>query len=278
MEAGRCYPPVMAERFSQIFPGPGKVLIAMAHLAALPGTPLYDAARGIRGIVDDLRRDLDILVTAGFDAVLFCNENDRPYEVKAGLSSAALMSRIVTECRPDNLPFGVDFLWDAECALAVGAATGAAFVREVVSGAWESDMGELVPDAAKLLRERRRLDADRLAVFANVAPEFASSTGRRSPGEIARSVAISCLPDAILVSGAMAGVEPSLETLADVREAVPDRIPVLINTGARADSIAKQFTSADGCVVGSDLKVRGETWGPVDPDRARRFVDAARSA
>jgi uncharacterized protein len=35
---------------------------------------------------------------------------------------------------------------------------------------------------------------------------------------------------------------------------------------------------ADGCVVGSSLKVDGCTWNPVDPGRAKRFVNAAGSA
>lgn len=35
---------------------------------------------------------------------------------------------------------------------------------------------------------------------------------------------------------------------------------------------------ADGCIVGSSLKVDGYTWNPVDPERAERFVAAARAA
>jgi membrane complex biogenesis BtpA family protein len=270
--------PHMTERFLRTFPGVSRPLIAMAHVAALPGTPLYDASRGIQGIIDDLQRDVDILVAGGFDAVLFCNENDRPYELHPGLASAALMTRVVTECRPTVIPFGVDFLWDAQCALAIGVATEAAFMREVVSGLWESDMGQWSPDAAKLLRDRRYLDADRLAVFANVTPESASNVGSRSPGEVARSVLVSCIPDAILVSGAMAGQEPALETVAEVRESVPAEVHVLLNTGAKAQTIAKYLDYADGCIVGSDLKVDGHTWNPVDPERVQRFVDSARSA
>ena len=51
------------------------------------------------------------------------------------------MTRVVTELRPTDRPFGVDFLWDARAALAIGVATGASFMREVVTGAYESDMG-----------------------------------------------------------------------------------------------------------------------------------------
>jgi len=40
----------------------GTPLIAMAHLPPLPGTPLYDESLGVRGLVDAVRRDVDILV------------------------------------------------------------------------------------------------------------------------------------------------------------------------------------------------------------------------
>lgn len=261
-------------RFSSLFPDVAKPLIAMAHLPALPGTPLYDGA-GMESIVERVRRDVDALVDAGFDAIMFCNENDRPYELNAGPESAAFLARVVTECKPEAIPFGVDFLWDPRIALAAAAATGAAFMREVVTGVWESDMGLLQPDAARTLRERRRLGVDDLAVLMNITPEFASPLGTRSAAEVARSVAVSSIPDAILVSGPMAGASPDLSVLAAVRDAVPGDIPVLLNTGARAETIGEFLTVADGCIVGSSLKVDGYTWNPVDADRARRFVAAA---
>jgi hypothetical protein len=33
---------------------------------------------------------------------------------------------------------------------------------------------------------------------------------------------------------------------------------------------------ADGCIVGSSLKVDGHTWNAVDPKRAREFMRLAR--
>src|SRR6202167_5840220 len=250
----------------------------MAHVPALPGTPLYDADAGLPGAIAAVRRDVDVLLSAGFDAVLFCNENDRPYQLQAGLESAAAMTRVVTECRPGEVPFGVDFLWDARCALAVAAATGASFMREIATGVWESDMGLLSPDAAGLLRERRRLDVNDLAVFMNITPEFASGIGRRDPAEVAASATVSSLADVILVSGKMAGAVPDLDTIKSVREAISPQTPVLLNTGARAETIAEYLRYADGCIVGSSLKVDGYTWNPVEPERAKRFVDAARAA
>lgn len=262
-------------RFRTIFPDVEKPLIAMAHLPALPGTPLYDG-KGLSSIMAHVERDVALLVDAGFDAVLFCNENDRPYELDAGPESAAFMTRIVTECRPPGLPFGVDFLWDPKIALAAAVATGASFLREVTTGVWESDMGLWTTNCAKTLRDRRNLDRDDLAVFMNITPEFASPLGSRTAPAIARSTVVSSLADTILVSGPMAGDGPDVETVAAVREAVPNDVPVLINTGAKKETIAAFLEHADGAIVGSALKVDGYTWNPVDPRRAREFVAAAR--
>lgn len=262
------------ERFRKIFPE-GKPLIAMAHLPPLPGTPLYDAEAGMEGAVEAVRADLAILSDAGFDAVMFCNEGDRPYSLDAGYEGVAALTRVVSELAPRDRPFGVDFLWDPRAALAVGVATGASFMREVTTGVYESDMGLWNTDAAGLLRERRRLDADHLAVFMNVTPEFASQIGRRSVGEVARSAAVSSLADAILVSGPMAGAEPDLDALREAKEAVGDDVPVLVNTGAKSTNIAAFLEVADGAIVGSDLKRDGYTWNPVDPERVRRFMEAA---
>ena len=41
----------MADKFRQVF-GDGKPVIAMVHLGALPGSPLYDAEAGLDGLVD----------------------------------------------------------------------------------------------------------------------------------------------------------------------------------------------------------------------------------
>lgn len=263
-------------RFTELLDG-GKPVIGMAHLPPLPGTPLYDEAAGVSGIVDSVRADLEILLAGGVDTVMFCNEGDRPYSLKAGPEGVAVMARVVCELAPRDRPFGVDFLWDARAALAIAVATGASFIREVTTGVYESDMGLWNTDAAGLLRERRRLGADDVAVLMNVTPEFASPIGRRSVAQVARSAVVSSLADAILVSGPMAGAEPELDALREAKEAVGDDVPVFVNTGAKSSNIEAFLTVADGAIVGSDLKVDGGTWNPVDAARVARFMEAARA-
>src|SRR3546814_17543562 len=107
-------------------------------------------------------------------------------------------------------------------------------------------MGLWNPDAASTLRERRRLNGDDIAILMNIAPEFASPSGTRSIAQVAKSAVVSSLADVILVSGPMAGAGPDESVLREVREAVPPDVPVLLNTGARAETIASMLTIADG--------------------------------
>lgn len=263
--------PPFAELFAE-----AKPLIAMAHLPPLPGTPLYDERAGMTGVVEAVAADLEALLSGGVDAVMFCNEGDRPYRLSAEPEVVAAMTRVVAELAPADRPFGVDVLWDARAALAVAVATGASFIREVTTGVYDSDMGLWNTDAATLLRERRRLGADDVRVLMNVTPELASPVGTRGVGEIARSAVVSSLADAILVSGPMQGAEPPLATVREAKDAVGGTVPVLLNTGAKSTNVRDYLAVVDGVIVGSDLKVDGHTWNPVDPERVARFVAAAR--
>jgi aminobenzoyl-glutamate utilization protein B len=46
----------------------------------------------VDGLVDSVRADLRILLDGGVDAVMFCNEGDRPYTLNAGYEGAAVMT------------------------------------------------------------------------------------------------------------------------------------------------------------------------------------------
>jgi uncharacterized protein len=258
--------------------GTPKPVIAMAHFPALPGTPRYDPSLSIDAMVERMRTDVRHLLAGGVDAIMFCNEDDRPYALQANFEAVAVMTRVITELKPADRPFGVDFLWDAKAPLAIAKATGAAFIREVVTGVYESDMGVWAPDAASIFRYRREIDAGNVRIFANVCPEFASPLGNRSLASRARSAVTSSLVDAILIAGPMAGAEPDLAWVKEAKEAVGPATPVLLNTGARPDNIAPFLAVADGVIVGSNLKVDGQTWNPVDPNRVALFMSAVRSA
>ena len=60
----------------------------MAHIGALPGTPLYDADGGILKLMDGVLRDVERLQAGGVDAIMFGNENNRPYVLQAPLEGS----------------------------------------------------------------------------------------------------------------------------------------------------------------------------------------------
>jgi hypothetical protein len=76
----------------------------------------------------------------------------------------------------------------------------------------------------------------------------------------------------------MAGVGPDVSWVKEAKDAVGDTVPVLLNTGAKAENIKEFLKIADGAIVGSSLKVDGKTWNPVDPQRVKAFMKQVKEA
>jgi len=254
--------------------GKPKSIIGMVHLPALPGTPLYDAAGGMNAIREWVRRDLDALQNGGIHAVMFCNENDRPYRLDADPASVAAMGDVIGGVRDEvSVPFGVNILWDPMATIALAAATGASFCREIFTGAFAGDFGLWVRSAGDAFRYRKQLDAAHVRLMFNINAEFAQQLAPRPIAEVAKSVVFSSNPDAILISGPITSQSATASSLAEVREAIgASGIPILANTGFKASNAKEILQFADGAIVGSSLKVDGVTWNPVEEARVAELV------
>jgi membrane complex biogenesis BtpA family protein len=227
------------------------------------------------GVYAALRDDVLALQDAGVDGLLFCNEHDLPYSVGVGVEVAAAEAAVIGRLTDElTVPFGVDLLWDPKSALAVARATGAAFVREVFTGVFESDMGLLAPDFGQLAGYRHAIGGDDIAIFTNITPEFSRSVSGRSVTERARGAAF-VGADALLISGPQAGAPVDMVELQAAKEAAGET-PVLANTGVTQENAEQILAIADGLIVGTSLKVDGSTWNSVDPDRARRLAETVR--
>ena len=75
-----------------------KPVIGMVHIGALPGSPLYDPAGGMGRLIDGVLADLLALQEDGIDAVMFGNENDRPYVAEGAARSRS------PRCVPSSAP------------------------------------------------------------------------------------------------------------------------------------------------------------------------------
>ena len=255
-----------------------KAVISMAHIGALPGSPLYDAASGMAKLIEDIASDVDKLQAGGVDAIMFGNENDRPYLLEATSESIAAMTAVVSAIKPMlKVPFGVNYLWDPTASVAIGSVTGASFVREIFTGVFASDMGVWAPDCARPTRMRANLDRKDMKLMFNINAEFAHSLDQRDIGLRAKSAVFSSLADAILVSGPITGQPVDGSDLRTAVEAVDGAVPVFANTGVNIDNVKGVMSVASGCIIGTHFKVDGDTWKEVDADRVSRFMDVVES-
>jgi membrane complex biogenesis BtpA family protein len=253
-----------------------KTVIGMVHLLPLPGSP-FDPGRSPAEILEAAEQDLAALLEAGFDAVSISNEGDRPYATTIPPEQLAVFTHVLSRLTAGiPVPFGCGMLIDPKASLAVARAVSADFIR-LSLGTMVGSYGVLTEDPAEILRYRRAIGAGDVALLLNLSPHFSTSLDTRPLGEVVATTAFLCEPEAIQVHGAGAGVPPSEEDILAARAAAPDT-PLIVASGVTADTVSAALALADAVIVGTSLKHDGNIWNPVDPVRARAFMDAARVA
>lgn len=250
-------------------------IVGMVHLPALPGSP-YAQGMSREHMLEAAMRDRDALLEAGFDAISISNEGDRPYLTTAAPETIALFTWLAGELtRGLQIPFGCGVLIDWRATLSVARAIGARFVRlgyTVEAGAF----GLLVQSPGEVLRYRRAIGAEDVAILANYSAHFSTSLDTRPIAELARTYAALAPPDAIQVHGSGAGAVPPREEVEAIRKMVPN-VPILVASGVTDEIVGDVLGAADGIIVGTWLKHEGHTFNAVDPERAKRFMDAVRT-
>ncbi|MDR3576088.1 MAG: BtpA/SgcQ family protein [Anaerolineaceae bacterium] len=249
-----------------------KPIIAMLHLGAFPGDPLFGRDGSMENIVAWARKDLSALQDGGVDAVIFSNEFSLPYQRKVSIVTIAGMARTIGELMSDiRIPFGVDVISDATASIELAAATGAKFVRGTFTGAYVGDGGIQNTDVAAILRRKNDLRLDDLRLLFFVNQESDVYINDRDIQSITRSVIFKCGPDGLCVSGESAGTAASSELISLVK-AVSGDVPVFANTGCNAQNIVDKLKICDGAVVGTAFKADGKFNNHVDLDRVSEFM------
>ncbi|GIT71796.1 MAG: hypothetical protein Ct9H300mP28_16100 [Pseudomonadota bacterium] len=157
-----------------------KTVVAMVHLPALPGSPDYDQEEGMNKILDAVLTDLEALQSGGVDAVMFGNEFDRPYVLKAPPEGLAALAAVIGQVKSMiKVPFGVNYLWDPVATVALAVATEADFAREIYTGLYASDMGLWAPGLCRSARLRSSNGPPDLQMLFNINAEFATSLDNR---------------------------------------------------------------------------------------------------
>lgn len=265
----------LMERHRETF-GVDKPVIGCLHMQALPGTPYADPEMTIEEQVRRLKEDARTLQDAGFDALVFANEGDRPYLTTVGPETVACYVRIATEVLSEvGVPFGCGVLMDPFATIAVAKAIGARFVRTYVTGSYEGLFGSQRCCPGEIFRYRHAIGADDVRVYTYFEAHAGTSLDTRTSEEMLES-GVANLPIAgALFGGPHAGLPPEESHIAHLKQSFPE-VPILIGSGGTTDNIAALLGHADGVVVGTSLKVDGVLWNNVDPARAEAFIRAAK--
>ncbi|HKE03390.1 MAG TPA: BtpA/SgcQ family protein [Blastocatellia bacterium] len=260
---------------NDLFANP-KPIVGVIHVAALPGAPMNTLP--VTEIIAQAVREARIYRDCGVDGVIIENMHDTPYlrgsvgpEIVAAM--AIIGQAVKTESR---LPIGVQILAGANIeAMAVAHAANLDFIRaEAYAFAHVADEGLIQSSAAKLLRYRKMIDAERVQVWTDVKKKHSSHaiTADVSLGATAEAVEF-MRGDAVIVTGGVTGHAPNI---ADVEEAKAHcRLPVLLGSGIDANNIADFYQAADGFIIGSYFKVDGYWANPVDAGRVRQLMTLA---
>ncbi len=249
-------------------------IIGMVHLQPLPGSPLW--AGDFHKVVGAALADAENLVAGGVGALMVENYHDVPfYPDMVPPATVAAMTWVVGAIVGEfpDVPLGVNVLRnDAEAALAVAMATGAAFIRiNVHVGAAVTDQGSLAGKAYRTLRLRRELGCD-IGILADVRVKHARPLVSRPLAEEARDLRLRGLADGIIITGAATGSGAAVADVQEVREALPD-CPLLVGSGIRTANLAEFLPVADGVIVGTSLKAAGDgEYQPVSRERTCELV------
>lgn len=254
-------------------------IVGVIHLPPLPGAARGRSAPEMGRILDWARRDAAAWAAGGADALIVENFGDVPFrkgpvrpETVAAMTLA--VSQVIAE---SGLPVGVNVLRnDVESAVAIAAVCGGSFVRaNVYVGAAVTDQGIIEGRADAVQELVRRLSSD-VAVWADVDVKHAALLGPRPIGELAEDAVKRGLAGALIVTGSGTGQPTSLADLRAVRAAMP-KTPLFVGSGATPETLPELLGVADGAIVGTGAKADADPANPVDVERVRALVAAARS-
>jgi len=260
---------------NQIFKTPNPI-IGVVQLLPLPTSPRWGGS--LKAVIDRAEQEVTALASGGVDGVIVENFFDAPF-TKNQVDPAVVSAMTLIIQRLMNLvtlPMGINVLRnDAQSAIAIATCVRAQFIRvNVLTGVMATDQGLIEGQAHHLLRYRRELGSD-VKILADVLVKHARPLGTPNLTTAVQETIERGLADGVILSGWATGSPPTLEDL-ELAWAAANGTPVFIGSGANWKNISTLMQAADGVIVSSSLKRRGQIKQPIDPIRVSQFVEAAR--
>lgn len=261
--------------------GRSKALIGMIHCPPFPGSPRY-RGQSMEAIYDACMHDAEALISNGIQGLIVENHGDVPFAKPEdiGPETTGFLAVVADRIRRNfDVPMGINVLANAPIpAFATARAAGAQFIRvNQWANAYVANEGFMEGRAAEAMRYRSTLRGEHIRVFADAHVKHGSHAivSDRSVAELTRDLAFFDV-DAVIATGQRTGNSATVEELEEVAGAT--NLPVLVGSGVTPDNVMSILSIADAVIVASSLKEDGVWWNPVEADRVRAFVEAARPA
>ena len=261
-------------KLSKIFSKQKKQIIGMVHVQALPGTPKH--SKSMKEIISIAVEEAKLYEDAGLDAIMIENMHDIPYlNRNVGPEITASMTAIACEIKRNvSVPIGIQILAGAnKQALAVAKATALDFIRvEGFVFSHIADEGLMNADAGELLRYRKQINAENIAVLTDIKKKHSSHsiTSDISIVEFAKAGEF-FLSDGIIITGLATGKPADIEELKAVRKET--KLPIFIGSGITEKNISEFWDFTDGFIVGSYFKEKGYWENPISKERVEKFME-----
>ena len=252
------------------------VALCMIQPEPLPGS-YRNTGMGIREITDRVLREAEMVAENGFDGYILQNMNDMPVKQIAPPEAIAYLSVIGQELRRGfpELIMGVLVNWDGVAALSVADAVGADFMRveHLFTGVEVTSAGLLEGQCCEIAQLRKKLGT-KVPVFADVYEVHGVPLGAKPMEDAAWESVNEAFADGLFLSGK--SVAESIEMIRRARTRVKDT-PIFLGGGATGDNICELMQHFDGVSVAT-WSTNGDMKNPIDPERAKHFMDEIRRA
>lgn len=260
----------MKEKIEKIF-NTDKPVIGMVHI--LPVKNVYDVRRAIQQAVEDAVH----LEQGGVHGLIIENAGDSPFMIGDSIdySTIVLMSIIASKISNKvNIPFGINVITNGvKQAITIAKITGGKFVRATGwTNGYFSSCGFVEPTASESSRYAKQIGAEDILVLSDVMVKNGSHlfTSDKSILELSKDIE-NANADAVIVTGSSTGVEPNIDELKKVRDAI--NIPTFVGSGASTENLKYQINESDGFIIGTYFKENRDMIEPVLLNKVKEFMN-----
>ncbi len=261
------------QKFQSIFKKE-KPIIGMVHVQALPGTPKNKLSTS--KIIDEALQEAIIYKKAGIDSIMIENMHDVPYlKGNVGPEISSLMTLIAYLIKQEsNLPVGIQILAGANKeALAAAKSANIDFIRaEGFVFAHTADEGIFEAQAGELLRYRKMIEANSIAIFTDIKKKHSSHAITQDISLLDTAKAAQFfMSDGVIVTGNHTGMAASKEELQSLKEHL--NFPVFVGSGITQENVADYLPICDAMIIGSYFKEDGYWENKLSYKRVGHFMD-----